>query len=274
MLGKIKHAVRGFVDQHRSQVVPVNWIMRNEDSWLSQHLGDSSIKFRRSAYSPRIEKLAEQTNQLGPQPLWSGYEGLNIAGPTRTPDKVRTAAVMGNLYTYIVQKLQPQIVVEFGTAFGVSGMYFLAGIEANNRGQLLTFEPNDVWRKLAILNLPQISNRFNSTAGTFEDNINNVLPQGQTIDLAFIDAIHTKEFVVSQLDIVLARASDKAIIILDDIRFSDSMRECWQEVSRDSRFSCSAELGNRVGIVELDGGSRGLQTQSDDGVTPAYLVAA
>ena len=119
-------------------------------------------------------------------------------------------------------------------------MYFLAGIESNQTGKLLTFEPNDVWREVAVHNLSQISNRFDSIAGTFEDNIADALPRGQGIDLAFIDAIHTKEFVLPQLEIVLSRSSDNAIIILDDINFSESMKECWKEVSMDIRFSCSA----------------------------------
>lgn len=167
------------------------------------------------------------------------------------PDGVRTVPAMGNLYTYLVQKLKPKTIVEFGTAFGVSGMYFLAGINSNNKGTLLTFDPNDVWAKLAKDNLSGISDRFKLTIGTFEENIDNVLPQGGTIDLAFIDAIHTKEFVLPQLDIVVAKSSNGAIIILDDINFSDNMKQCWKEVSCDSRFSSSASLGKRVGILEL-----------------------
>ena len=104
----------------------------------------------------------------------------------------------------------------------------------------------------AVRNLSRISDRFQSTAGTFEENIDKVLPQGQSIDLAFIDAIHTKEFVIPQLEIVMARSSDKAIIILDDINFSASMRECWETVSNDSRFLASAALDERVGILELN----------------------
>ena len=130
-------------------------------------------------------------------------------------------------------------------------MYFLAGIQANNEGKLLTFEPNSVWAKLAQKNLSQISNRFDLTVGTFEKKIDSVLQQGETIDMAFIDAIHTKEFVIPQLDIVVARSSKKAIIILDDINFSDNMKECWNYVSADRRFSSSVTLGDRVGILEL-----------------------
>ena len=59
---------------------------------------------------------------------------------------------MRNLYSYLVQKRKPRIIVEFETAFGVSGMYFPAGINANNEGKLLTFGPNDVLAKLAKSN--------------------------------------------------------------------------------------------------------------------------
>jgi predicted O-methyltransferase YrrM len=252
MLKEIRLFAKRFFSKYRSPNVSVKWIRKDSHSWLWQYLKDDFIKPKQTTYSPRIATLAKETNQLGPQPLWDGYANNNIAGPTRMPDAVRTAKDMGNLYTYLVQKLQPDVVVEFGTAFGISGMYFLAGIESNHKGKLLTFEPNDMWRHLAIRNLSQISDRFDSIGGVFEEHIDDVLPQGQGIDLAFIDAIHTKEFVVPQLEMVIARSSDHAIIILDDINFSDSMRECWEEVSKDSRFMCSAALGERVGILELN----------------------
>jgi predicted O-methyltransferase YrrM len=177
--------------------------------------------------------------------------GNDVGGRTRMPDDVRTRASMGNLYTFLVQQRRPNVVVEFGTAFGVSGMYFLAGLESNGAGHLMTFEPNNVWAEMARNNLSQIGDRFNLIVGTFEENIDNSLSRDQCIDMAFIDAIHAKEFVVSQLEIVIAKSSSKAIILLDDIDFSDNMSECWRAVSTDSRFSASAALGNSVGILEL-----------------------
>jgi predicted O-methyltransferase YrrM len=251
MIGRIKQIINPYVRKHIKAKMPIHWVKKDHNSRLFQIFVDNHIVPTVNPFSARIEKLAYLTNQRGAQPLWEGYKDNNIAGPTRMPDGVRTAPAMGNLYTYLVQALQPKTIVEFGTAFGVSGMYFLAGIESNNKGMLLTFDPNDVWATLAKDNLSQISDRFKLTIGTFEENIENVLPQGETIDLAFIDAIHTKEFVVSQLDIVVSRSSHKAIIILDDINFSDNMRECWQQVSRDSRFTSSVAIGDRVGVLEL-----------------------
>ena len=249
MFSKLQRSVNRVLRKYGNAKVSVRWVKRAEDSWLVQQFPGRTLRPAKSAYSGTVEKLARQTNELGPQPLWEGYN--NAGGPTRMPNQVRTKASMGDLYTFLVQRRRPNIVVAFGTAFGVSGMYFLAGIESNGRGRLLTFEVNDVWARVARANLSQIGNRFDLVVGTFEDNVDKALPQGQHIDLAFIDAIHTKEFVLPQLEIVIARSSSGAIILLDDINFSDSMQACWKDVSADGRFKASGVLDERVGIVEL-----------------------
>ncbi len=258
MFTQIKQSIRKFISKYfkaldkSDKKIIIRWVKKNKSSWLYQQLGDNYILPRQNSYSVQIEKIAQQTNQLGQQPLWSGYEGYNIrGGSTRAPNNVRTSAKFGNLYTYLVQKNKPNIIVEFGTAFGVSGMYFLAGLESNNQGQLLTFEPNDIWRKTAEQNLSKIGSRFNSILGTFEEKIDYNLPENQSIDIAFIDGIHSKEFVIPQLEIIMDKASERAIIILNDINFSDSMKDCWSEVSKDPRFSSSVDLGGRVGILEI-----------------------
>jgi predicted O-methyltransferase YrrM len=70
--------------------------------------------------------------------------------------------------------------------------------------------------------------------------------------LAFIDAIHTQEFVLPQLEIVLKHSRPGTIIVLDDINFSKDMEACWQKVSHDSRFRSAVTVGDRVGIVEVN----------------------
>jgi predicted O-methyltransferase YrrM len=251
LLKIIDSLAKRLIYRYQSPGVPIRWIRSDRHSWLWRQIGDHFIRPRQTTYGLRIEELAQETNNLGPQPLWGGYGSNNIGSSTRTPAEVRTPRVMGNLYAQLVERLQPNIVVEVGTAFGVSGMYFLAGIESNKKGRLLTFEPNSAWRSLAIHNLSQISHRFDCIGGTFEESVDEALPKGHGIDLAFIDAIHTRDFVVPQLEIIIARSSNQLIVILDDINFSESMKECWAEISKDDRCLCSAELSERVGILEL-----------------------
>lgn len=231
--------------------IPIGWIRRGDGSWMAQHFTGTFVKPDVDSFSSRIELIASRTNELGDQPLWEGYPPQDL-GPTRLPDHVRIPREMGNFFTGLVKQRRPHIIVEFGAAFGVSGMYWLAGLEVNREGELISFEPNEVWANIAKRNLSQISNRFALVIGTFENNVDKYLSD-KTVDIAFIDAIHKREFIIPQLDLVVERASPGGLIILDDIDFSDEMKDCWKGIAADSRFAASASLGSRVGILELNG---------------------
>lgn len=192
-----------------------------------------------------IESLAAQTSALGEQPLWSGYGQPNA---TRKPEQVRSDRAAGRLFAWLARNRKPRVIVEFGTAFGVSGMYWLSGL--NDSGELLTFEVNGDWAEIARKNLQAVSPHFTLTVGTFEEHCDRVL-SGRKIDLAFIDGIHTAEFVLPQFELVVARCSPGAVILLDDITFNDSMRGAWAKVRRDARVKDSAEFRKRIGIVSL-----------------------
>ncbi len=227
--------------------IEIKWINKAASSLFAQKFPQKTIRPKVGKTARKIEAIADATNNLGKQPLWGGYQKGN---ESRMPDKVRTHWLMGPLYSMITEAFKPTTIVEFGTAFGVSGMYWLAGLEANQKGILLTFEPNDVWAAIAEKNLASVSKRFDLTHGTFENNINKFITNDKRIDIAFIDAIHTREFVEPQLEIVLKNCSDHAIILLDDINFSKEMNDLWNEVAKDKRFVATAALGNRVGMVE------------------------
>lgn len=236
--------------------VEVNWI-KKEESWLFDNFKEARFSIPKALMSEKIEELAEQANQLGAKPLWEGYKNIQnypwaVHDTSRTANQVRTQPKLGDFYAYLVQKLKPSIVVEFGTAFGVSGMYWLSGIESNQFGELLTFEPNKNWAKIAKNNLSSIGHRFQLIHGTFEDNIDYYLGCNRQIDIAFIDAIHTSEFVFSQFELVVNRLAVNGIVLLDDIDFSEDMKSAWKTIAVDDRVKASAAI-ERVGIVELKG---------------------
>jgi predicted O-methyltransferase YrrM len=232
--------------------IPVVWRKRQPESWLARHITEAVVRSSPSRFSAKIEALALATHRLGPQPLWQGYGSLNRFGPTRLPGDVRTAGAMGDVFSALVRARRPEIIVEFGTAFGVSGMYFLAGLEENQAGCLYTFEPNEIWATLARQNLSAVSDRFRLGIGTFEQRVDECLAPDERIELAFIDAIHTPEFVLPQLERVLGKSREGALVILDDINFSPDMQACWQALSQDARFCASLSLSDRVGLLELD----------------------
>ncbi len=213
--------------------------------------GSRHLPFSRPPKAPQEPLILEKTaatDQLGAQSLWEGYgEGEEAI---RTPAKVRTKPLMGRFFSEMVRRVQPETVVEFGTAFGVSGMYWLAALERNQRGHLYTFEVNSAWADNAENNHRSIGNRFTLVRGRFEDHVGEVLGDRQ-IDMAMIDAVHSSDWVLPQFGIVSARTSVGAIVMCDDINFSDDMRVCWQSLSRHHQVAEAARVAGRVGLLRL-----------------------
>lgn len=150
-------------------------------------------------------------------------------------------------------KTSAQTIVEFGAAFGVSGMYWLSGLKnVQGEGHLYSFEVNKSWAAIARKNLEFVGDNFTLTVGLFEDCVDEVMG-GRKIDLAFIDGVHTSEWVIPQLQTVVERSAKNAVIILDDIAFSEDMEQCWRTVLEkySNKILCAAELNDRVGIIQL-----------------------
>ncbi|HEY2616211.1 MAG TPA: class I SAM-dependent methyltransferase [Acetobacteraceae bacterium] len=157
---------------------------------------------------------------------------------------------MGRVFAWLAAARQPQAVVEIGTAFGISGMYWLAGLEIAGSGMLYTFEPNVDWASFAEANLKSISTRFLLIRGTFEEKALDVLADVRP-EIAFVDAIHTAAFVGAQYELLKKLMAPGGLILFDDINFSEDMRQCWSALAHAPEAAASAQLGSRVGILEL-----------------------
>jgi len=87
--------------------------------------------------------------------------------------------------------------------------------------------------------------------GTFEDNVHAVLGDGPSIDIAFIVAMHTSEFVFSQFELVIQRLNPGGLILFDDVDFSDDMADCWRQLAREPRALASLTIAGHVGVMEI-----------------------
>ena len=217
--------------------------------WLGHNLAEGFVPPMLPVHHT-VEERAGKTHRTGDRPLWEGYQsvkGYPRGGDTRKPDQVRSDALVGRFYSWLASQRREDAIVEFGTAFGVSGMYWLSGMSA---GQLYTFEPNANWAASAEENLRSISYRFTLTVDTFET-VGPTLLAPQSVGIAFVDAIHTSEFVFRQYDILKPLMKPGALALFDDIDFSPDMADCWRRIAADPSLAASATLTDRVGIVEL-----------------------
>ena len=239
--------------------LPLMWAKRNPGSWLCAELNFDVAEFPETAEFRRFEQIAAAINAGGARPLWEGYEAayqkdksvpLATSALERLPDQVRTQPQMGRLFSWLAERRRPDVIVEIGTAFGVSAMYWASGLTRAGSGRLVTFDPNPIWQKIAAEHLKGFGNTVDAVLGTFEENIDARLGE-QKIAIAFVDAIHTSLFVDAQVVKLLPRLSPGGIVVLDDITFSDDMRNCWRRWSSDARVQASVAVDSRVGILEF-----------------------
>jgi len=220
-----------------------------QGGWLGERLSERFVPPMLPVHHT-VEERAGKTHKSGDRPLWEGYQsvkGYPRSGDTRKPDQVRSDALIGRFYSWLAAQRQEDVIVEFGTAFGVSGMYWLSGMST---GHLYTFEPNTDWAASAEENLRTISDRFTLTVDTFET-IGPTFLAPRSVGIAFVDAIHTSEFVFRQYDILKPLMKPGALVLFDDIDFSPDMTDCWRHIAADPSLAASAILTDRVGIIEL-----------------------
>lgn len=184
MFGKLKKIVRR-VTRPEPKELTITWVRESKDSWLRGWLGERSVAPPVDSRSCLIERLADATDDLGPKRIWERYAD-DSRGRWRQPDAVRTDRMMGNLFSALVVAKRPNVVVEFGTAFGVSGMYWLAGLKKAQRGTLYTFDPNAEWAQIARHKLERVGRHFVQVVGTFKEHVDRTLPLAAAI--AFIAA--------------------------------------------------------------------------------------
>ncbi len=237
------------------------WHREDPESWLVRNMSAAAINIPERAHHRAIEAVAAQINESGPHPLWAGYEQAyrkdnsipwSLAAREREPDQVRTQPEVGRLFSWLAERRASSLIVEIGTAFGVSARYWAEGLKAaQTGGRLLTFDPNEKWHSIASRHLRDYDGIVEAKVGTFEDEIASVLKSDEKIDIAFIDAIHTSEFVTPQVEMLIQYLAPGGLILLDDISFSADMSGCWQRWATDTRVMASVAVTNRVGFLEF-----------------------
>jgi predicted O-methyltransferase YrrM len=149
----------------------------------------------------------------------------------------------------LARGVKPRSIVEIGTGFGVSGMYWASALAELGAGSFITFEPNTRWRAIAEHNIRSICDRVQLIEGTFEDQLAALDIPPQSIDILSVDAIHTVTAVSAQLALAAPLLAPNAVILIDDIRFSPGMHRYWRRLAAAPEFRMSFEIESRMGVL-------------------------
>ncbi|MHC1702423.1 MAG: O-methyltransferase [Tenuifilaceae bacterium] len=161
---------------------------------------------------------------------------------------------MGRLLYRLVNYFQPATIIELGTSTGISTLYLAAG---NQDSQVFTIEGDPNLSRIASENLNKLATKNVSLiTGDFDAELPSLLSKIEKIDLVFIDGNHTEEATLRYFKILSEKAHSNSLIIFDDIRWSDSMKNAWRNICDDQSVSISIDLFNcglvffRKGVVK------------------------
>ncbi len=199
-----------------------------------------------------ISRLAADNRSIQVADFGAGSKTLKTERTIRSI--LKTSSSKGR-YARLFYRLsafyQPQRILEFGTSLGIGTIHFAKG---NPGAMITTVEACPETAAIAMENFEQaeITNvtLFNKTFTDFLEE--NELP---SYDLVFIDGHHDGNALLHYVERLKHSIHDDTFIILDDIRWSDSMFSAWNRLKDDEQFHVSIDLF-RMGILLRRPGQR------------------
>jgi len=150
----------------------------------------------------------------------------------------------------LVRELTPASCLEMGACVGISASYQAAALELNNTGRLITLEgaPTLAARSARTLEELLLGHRAEVRLGRFADTLSDSLSQLRPLGMAFIDGHHVERATLDYAEAILGSAGPEALLVFDDINWSDGMRNAWSTIVEDDRYALTVDLRS-VGLA-------------------------
>lgn len=153
----------------------------------------------------------------------------------------------------VIRTTKPVSCLELGTGLGISGAYQAAALALNGAGQLVTLEGSEELARIAEEVFRSLGHEsfIKVVVGRFQANLHSILKSHRAIDYAFIDGHHDYRATLTYTEQILPCLAERAILVYDDIAWSDGMRRAWREIEADSRMAATFDMGS-MGVCIVD----------------------
>lgn len=147
----------------------------------------------------------------------------------------------------IVLKYKHKNIIELGTSLGITSGYIASAIKENyplEETNFTTIEGIHDIRNVALKQFDELelSNYINSIAGSFNEKLEGVLKNYQSIDVFFVDGNHTYEATMEYFNKALPLAHNDSVFIFDDIYWSPGMTKAWEEIKLNKNVQQTVDL--------------------------------
>lgn len=140
----------------------------------------------------------------------------------------------------LVRHLRPATMLELGTSVGISALYQSTGYP---EGRLITMEGCPETAKLARENFSRFPNLdIRLIEGPFETTLPEFLKSNPSIDYLYVDGHHRLEPTLHYIGLCKPFLATNAVVVVDDINWSQEMRTAWIQLKKDPFFTLSIDI--------------------------------
>jgi predicted O-methyltransferase YrrM len=171
--------------------------------------------------------------------------GSQIAGGKRRKvrDIVRNSAKprkYGQLLFRLVNKFQPETMLELGTSLGISTLY-QAG--ASSKARFITLEGSEEIAEIARENFRKLRlDNVELLGGRFTETLPEALSRLGKLDYVFFDGDHRRDATLEYFRQCLDHAHNDSLFVFDDIHWSAEMEQAWEIIKEHPRVTVSIDM--------------------------------
>ena len=184
----------------------------------------------------RIEALRTQLKSRTDSLTYMDYGAKNRGQKTVKISKLMSSSVSNKWKCRFLRNLvlarQPTCLIEFGTNLGISTAYMRS---AKREGQFITVEAAEALAKLAESNLNLLDLTTDIRTMTFDNYLDQHLNEIRNCDFFYLDGDHSYEGTMRYFKTFWDEGPEDMVIVLDDINWSTSMRQAWEEIKEYER---------------------------------------
>lgn len=213
---------------------------------------DDFLAGRFFGYADRLRAVHDFRRSLfdDRRPVWE-VAGVSVHKDDAELDLVAKTATnpeKGRLLFHLARVMAPGTALELGTSIGVSAAYIAFGLAAGGGGKVVTIDGSEAraslaaeaWAQLGVENVEQVVNRFDNV---LHDILDDLAPR-----FAYVDGNHHRDATLRYFE-AIREAIDEGVVVLDDIRWSEDMERCWDEIV--ATHPTTLDLG-WVGLALID----------------------
>ena len=210
------------------------WIQKIED--LRNRLNQSTVEVQITDFGARSSLISLTADEM--------YKGAKIVKSIGEVSKSASKPYIWDLLLLkLIRRFRPLVCLELGTSVGISAAYQAAACKINKHGKVITIEGAENIASIALKNFEELKlDNIKVIIGRFQDVLKQTLIENEPIDYVFIDGHHDENATLDYFKQIMPYLSDHALLIFDDIRWSDGMERAWNLINQHENIQLSINL--------------------------------